>query len=304
MRRAPRRRPPRSAQDHGNGHGVLPFETAEEVSNVGPAVGVDADPVKPRNLRMTRIRRPWTLVGVAFCVATAPRLGAQESTLINGRVADSETLRPVVGAFVAQLGSDQGVLTDAEGMFSLQLSSGYERGLRVSQLGYRELRTRIPEGGQGRLLNVRLVPDPIVLAGLTVLAERLAERRRGPYGVAEIRFQDELAVGSDASGYELVQRMLPFVTLCDPQTSESLCLGGRMGTEGRRRVKVCIDDRLVTPDLEETILSGVDPRGLYLVEAYGRAGEVRMYTRPFVERLAAQGMDLPPLTMSCTGPPV
>jgi len=53
----------------------------------------------------------------------------------------------------------------------------------------------------------------------------------------------------------------------------------------------------VAPELE-----AVDPRALYMVEAYPRVGQVRFYTRGYVARLLAAGQDLPPLSFTCLGP--
>lgn len=228
--------------------------------------------------------------------------GAQIPNVLQGRVADAQNMGPVVGAFVAQPGSTRGVLTDSLGMFALPMSPALSRAIRVVRIGYRELQTAVPEDGGGRVLNVMVVPNPVELDGLIVLTERLAERRRGPYGVADILMQDQLIAGAEGSGYDLVRRMLPFVAPCDPQSSEALCMGGRVGADGNREVTVCIDGSRIPSEVVETMLSGVDPRSLYLVETYSRVGEVRMYTPPYMQRLISEGMDLPPLSFGCTGP--
>jgi hypothetical protein len=242
---------------------------------------------------------PATLV---ILLAAASSARAQEAETLRGRVVDAQNLGPVAGAFVAQPGSQRGVLTDSLGMFTLPVEEAYAREIRVVQMGYRELQAAIPEGGEGRVLSVLLVPDPVQLEGLTVLTERLADRRRGPYGVGEILTKEQLVAVSGGSAYDLVRRVMPFAVPCDAQTSEALCMGGRLGADGRRRVTVCIDDRAVPPELSETILSGVDPRALYMVESYNRVGEVRMYTPGYMQRLIDEDIDLPPLSFGCGAP--
>ena len=252
---------------------------------------------------MKSIRSVLSIVIVAQSLSIPLGALTQVPTVLRGQVADAESQRAVAGAFVVQLGTERGVLTDSLGRFSITLIPELQHAIRVSQLGYRDLQARIPPWGRGGMLNVRLVPDPIVLEGLQVLAERLADRRRGPFGVADLLFQDELLRGPDGSAYELVRRILPFAWPCNPEQTEALCMGGHTEAGRPRRVTVCVDDHAVTPDLAETILSSLDPRALYLVEGYRRVGQVRMYTRGYVQRLAAEGTGLPPLAMGCTGPP-
>ena len=246
-------------------------------------------------------RRRSTLVAFALLAITAVAVEGQEPEVLQGRVVDTQTMGPVARAFVAQVGSQRGVVTDSLGRFALPMDSAFARSIRVVQFGYRELQTNVPMGGEGRVLNVLLVPDPIQLDGLTVLTERLADRRRGVFGIADILLQEQLMTGPEGSGFDLVRRMLPFVELCDRDNSEALCIGGRLGASGKRQVTVCIDGSVVPPELAETILSGVDPRGLYMVEVYSRVGEVRMYSPGYMQRLIKTDMDLPPLSFGCSG---
>lgn len=246
-------------------------------------------------------RRRLAVVTFALLATTTVAVQGQDPEILQGRVVDTQTMGPVVRAFVAQVGSQRGVVTDSMGRFALPMDSGLARAIRVVQFGYRELQTSVPTGGEGRVLNVLLVPDPIQLDGLTVLTERLADRRRGIFGVADILLQEQLMTASEGSGYDLVRRMLPFVELCDRQNSEALCMGGRLGAGGKRQVTVCIDGSVVPPELAQTILSGVDPRGLYMVEVYSRVGEVRMYSPGYMQRLIETDMDLPPLSFGCSG---
>ena len=119
-------------------------------------------------------------------------------------------------AFVAQVTSDRGVLTDALGQFALPIDPAFPSRVQVTVLGYRVLQTDIPAGRAGQMLTVMLEPDPVEIEGLTVLAERLADRRRGVYGVADILEREQLLAAPDASGYELIRRMLPFVQPAAP----------------------------------------------------------------------------------------
>jgi len=224
----------------------------------------------------------------------------QQTSVVYGRILDAESRAPVAAAFVGWQGSNRGVLSDVLGEFTLPVESSASRVLRVNQLGYHQLLRDTRADTAGTPLVLLLSPDPVQVEGLTVLAERLAERRRGPYGVADILERSDLLESAHGSGYELVMRMLPFVDLCSME-SEALCMSGRTMMGQRREVTVCVDGNKVPPHLMQTALSGVDPRGMYLVETYPRAGHVRMYSPGFLKRLIDAGMSLPPLSFGCGG---
>ncbi len=229
----------------------------------------------------------------------APGLG-QQGSMVFGQILDAENKTPIAFAFVGWQGSDRGVLSDALGEFILPLESDASQVLRVNQLGYHQLLRDTRADTTGAPLVLLLSPDPIQLEGLTVLAERLAERRRGPYGVADVLERADLLESAQGSGYELVMQMLPFVGLCNRE-SEALCMAGRPMMGQRREVTVCVDGNKVPGMMMQTALSGVDPRGMYLVEAYPRAGHVRMYSPGYIKRLLDAGMSLPPLSFGCGG---
>ena len=251
-----------------------------------------------------RTDRPTLLAALLLAALGPPGPArAQDAGVVRGRVADAGNLSPVAEAFVAQAGAMRGVLTDSSGIFALPLDPELPRAIRVVRLGYKPLDARIPPGGGRGLLNVMLIPDPVQLEGLTVLAKRLEQRRRGPYGVVDVLTREELQAAPEGTGFELLQRLVPFASPCiDDMNTEALCLGGRPGPDGPRRLRVCLDDTLVPPDMMETFLSDVGPRRLYMVEVYSLVGEVRLYTPAYVQRLLDGGGDVPPLSFGCTGP--
>ena len=243
-------------------------------------------------------------VGIGLCgLAVALTPGGvsgqrQVAGILRGQVLDAMTLAPAPGVYVAPVGASQGTLTDAEGRFALELRATPGTRIRASQLGYFDLETGLDPNWASRPVTLVLRPDPVKLRGLTVLGERLAERRRGPYGVATVLDQEMLLEAPDGSAYELVRRIMPFATPCDPGGDE-LCMNGAGVGRGRSKISVCIDGQRWSGMGAQ--LEAVNPRGLYLVEAFTRVGEVRMYSRGYVERLIAAGTELPPISFGCMG---
>lgn len=249
---------------------------------------------------VTEVRRAM-LGSIASLCALSTAARAQDSTVVLGRLLDAESMRPIYGAFVSPLASDWGTLTDSLGRFALQVEST-EFVLVVEHLGYHVLEWRV-SGADPRPIQILLSPDPIQLESLTVLSERLANRWRGPYGVADIVDREQLLNAPDGSAYDLIRRLLPFVQLCDSYT-EALCLPGRTQMGKKRKVSVCLDDLRVPSRMLETALAGVDPRALYYVEIYSRVGEVRLFSPGHIERLIRDGGRLRPLTFGCRNDPL
>ncbi|MGD2123739.1 MAG: carboxypeptidase-like regulatory domain-containing protein [Gemmatimonadota bacterium] len=243
--------------------------------------------------------RGLAIVTLTLLAGAHPAEG-QDGVLIRGTVLDAQTGDPVPGAFVAPVGSARGTVSDSAGAFVIGLEPADSYHLQVRRLGYTEAQLRVGFDEVAMPLTVQLSPNPLELEGLTVLAESLARRRVGPFGVADVLDREDLLASPESSGYQFLLRVLPFVEKCNME-SDALCMVGRMSMGEKRQVQVCLDDRRVPPDFMESLLAPVDPRGLYLVEAYTRVGEVRMYTPGYIKRLIAQEGSLPPLSFGCAG---
>lgn len=251
----------------------------------------------PRSARR-RLASPSTVVA-ALALVAAPLSAQERGLVLTGTVVDGGSMQPIPGAFVAQGDNKQGVLSDSLGTFQLSVvpgAPGYV--LRVAQLGYETQAFPVRADQAMSPLVLALKPDPVKIQGLQVIVDGLASRRRGAqYGIVDLYTMKDLVQRSDPSAYEMVRRILPMASPCTPD-ADSLCVTNRGQQES---VVACVDDHRVLGEWQE--LASIDPRGLFMVEAYRRAGEVRFYTRGYIARLAEQGRELPPLSFGCTGAP-
>ncbi len=230
---------------------------------------------------------------LALVVAAPVVASAQTPGLLRGHLLDIRTLGPVQSAFVSLQGSPRGVLSDSTGYFALPVAISDSYGLQVKQLGYRDLVHTVSREAADKPLVLQLEADPVELEGLDVLVEQFQDRRRGPYGFVDILDQSDLLRAPDGAASELVRRMVPFARPCTRE-SEDLCVN----TQGRLDpLVICVDDRRVAEGTVE--LEHLDPRGLYMVEIFPRGGQVRIYTRGYIERLVAVRTELPPLSFGC-----
>lgn len=235
----------------------------------------------------------WVLLPFLWLGVCPALASGQTPGLIRGQLTDAQTARAVGGAFVGLQGASRGVLSDSTGYFALPVGIAERYVLRVRQLGYRDLvRSLEADEVQGPLA-LRIVPDPIKLEGLTVLTRRFEDRRRGVFGSVEVLGPDDLLRVPDGASSDLLRRLVPFARPCDSQT-ESLCYNAQGRVEP---LVVCVDERRMSEVMVE--LEHLDPRGLYMVEVFRRGGQVRLYSRGFVERLLASGAELPPLSFGC-----
>lgn len=234
-------------------------------------------------------------LGALLLAAAATPAQAQTPGLLRGHLVDGSTLEPLYGAFIALESANRGVLSDTTGYFALPVARAPYYVVRVRQLGYRDLSMTITAESAQEALVFQLEPDPVKIEGLRVLVERFEDRRRGPFGAVDVLTQKELIHAPDGAASDLVRRQVPFARLCDPMADdEKLCVN----TQGRSEpLTICVDNHRVSEQMVE--LEHLDPRGLYMVEVYRRTGQVRIYTRGYVERLVASGEDLPPLSFGC-----
>jgi len=239
-------------------------------------------------------------IALVALVAVWPAVAsAQTPGLLRGHLLDKSTLGPVHGAYVSLESAGRGVLSDSTGFFSLPVAIADQYVLRVRQLGYRDLVRTVDRAAAARPLVLQLDVDPLKLEGLQVLVERFQDRRRGPFGAVDVLTQADLLRVPDGATSDLVRRIVPFARRCSAET-EDLCVNAQGRIEP---LLICVDDRRVAEQTAE--LEHLDPRGLYLVEVFQRGGQVRVYTRGYVERLLAAGSEPPPLAFGCgiTGMP-
>ena len=124
---------------------------------------------------------------------------------------------------------------------------------------------------------------------------RLRGRRLDYVELVRILDQGELLNSSFGNTYELTRPVMPGADLCTPE-ADSLCVS----SQGRRTpLSICMDGRAISSARPE--LEVLDPRGLFLVEAFSRVGWIDMYSRGYVAWLIETGQRLSPFSFGCGG---
>ena len=221
--------------------------------------------------------------------------------VLTGVVVDELTRVPIADAVVVMEGHQPGTMTDSVGHFTL---SGFPRGpqvLNIRQFGYLELTSSvIPPELPDVLVEILLVPAPIMLEGVTLVVDHLAtmtrriESRRRAVAVSVRTYDQERLVRSGAPDVFrfLLQQSSLFPTACGASRPGTfgLCVIRR----GRAiRPIVYIDEVRAFGGLDE--LAMYNPQDLYLIEVYSFGRGIRAYTYGFMERMAERPMALPPI---------
>lgn len=108
---------------------------------------------------MLRLTLITTFLGLCMSVITA------QNVSVSGTVISAQTGEELIGASVIEKGTQNGVVTDALGHYSISVRTGSE--LTVSYVGYRTIDVKVPKGGH---LDIRLdeeinTLDEVVVVG-------------------------------------------------------------------------------------------------------------------------------------------
>lgn len=114
-----------------------------------------------------------------FCTATA----VAQATL-KGKIVDSESNEPLIGATVSVQGSTQGAVTDIDGLFSLKVTTSGAT-IEFKYLGYKTKTMKITKRGEVDLGTISMESDSHVLSDV-VITSSIAVARKTPVAVSSV----------------------------------------------------------------------------------------------------------------------
>ncbi len=232
--------------------------------------------------------RLMMLVGLAVLpVALLPRSSFAQAPRVKpidvvGTVVDAKSGLPVGGAFVSVEGVRWGALTSRNGHFTLRRVQPGEISLVADQLGYKTLQWKGTLTPGDTTVDLALVPRADLLPELRAETARLKSRRRST-GVSVQSFNDvTLANSGQDNVVDFLDARAGLMRVdCPDVIGSEECYW----VEGRPILPIVyIDEVPVAGGMSE--LSTMWPQQLYLLEVYDHGGEIRAYTKPFMERAA------------------
>lgn len=118
------------------------------------------------------MKKPQSIL--MFLALLAP-ISLFSQTVIKGRVSDAQTGEPLAGANVQIVSSDKGVATDAQGLFTLNLTDP-KAVIRVTYLGYLTEIQSITRKSSDHRIDIALTPTTINTDAVVVTATRNMKR--------------------------------------------------------------------------------------------------------------------------------
>ncbi len=204
---------------------------------------------------------------------------------IVGLVIDASTDAPLKGAYVSVATSEWMSLTTDNGRFLLCWIGSGTHVVMVERLGYHTLIVQLDATASGDPVHLRMSPDPILLEGLEIVADRFEGRRRAAPTSIQVYDQEELASSQYWTVAEFVDS-LPGVFIARCGFNPCIYYRGRVV-----RPRVYLDESPLIGGW--SMLHTVPTSQLYMIEVYGRGTHIRAYTHGFMERAA--GVRLAPL---------
>lgn len=238
------------------------------------------------------------LVAVAFLLGASPLLAQVD---VTGHVVQQGTGQPVNGAAVTVEGRSGGAVTDPTGAFAIDdLPTGLFR-FRIERLGY--WTTVVPvKLERSTALLFQIPPNPIVAERIEVIYDVLQGRRNAVPFAVRTYGPERLSAHVALDLEEFVRRRTGLhLVPCRagrfgrPEAGPPACLPHR----GRAvPIRVWIDESPAFGGLDA--LFGYDVLDAHSVEILPGCGMIRVYTRPFMEAVAAGRRSLFPVIPECT----
>jgi len=214
---------------------------------------------------------------------------SSKGSSLHGRVVDSLTRAPIVGASVEIAPTNQRQLTDSGGRFAFASPAPGPHALRVRHLGYVPARESVFVTGSDsleQLVTLSRLPAElreVVISGQQVVFPRFFEDayKRAARG-AGVYFTREYIDELNSNDYKSLLERIPGVSANDRGVTFNRCQSGLEAAQNPRarpKVQVYIDGHRMALDADDfrgihAAMSSVKPRQLQLMEVYPNVSSI------------------------------
>jgi hypothetical protein len=207
-----------------------------------------------------------------------PTEESEADRTLEGQVVDAKTGAPLVGAFVQVEGDEWGVLSEADGSFSLPDVASGTIPIVVEQLGYKPLRQTLEVGKARDAVTLGVEPDSALLEGINLAVDRLERRRHSAPTSSWAFTRKDLLTQSALDALTFIKTRTPARLFPCSLTAECVVWQGRAWP-----VTVWVDEMPFLGGLD--YLRSHQPYDLQRIEVFGGGRQVRVYTAKYLTRV-------------------
>ena len=124
------------------------------------------------------------LLSLLLCLGASVVLMAQTQK-VTGSVQDAQTGEPLIGVSVVETGTTNGVVTDIDGNFKLEVQSGAK--LKLSYVGYASIEVSAKKNANMGVL--KMEPEAVSLQDVTITGQ-IAQQQKTPVAVSQVTALD------------------------------------------------------------------------------------------------------------------
>ena len=206
-----------------------------------------------------------TALAMLIILAGSLTASAQGQLKVTGKVLD-ELNAPMIGVSVVEKGTQNGVMTDAEGQYAISVKSGAV--LEFSYIGY----ITVEENAVNGTINVNMEPDNEMLEETVVVGYGVQKRSSLTGSVSQVKSQDiEARTITNAS--QALQGKTAGVQIltssAKPGASPAIRVRG-IGSNGNSDPLVVVDGRIGS-------LAGIDPNDIESMEVLKDGASAAIY---------------------------
>jgi hypothetical protein len=136
--------------------------------------------------------------------STSATAEPEVTATVSGRVLDVTTGQGIAGAVIYLPDVRRGALTDATGGFVIERLPAGEHRWRIQRIGYATWEDDAAVA-EGDWFNIRLLPRPEVLAGISVVADAFETRRRRFTGSTRVADRAQIMQAAAQNGAEVLE---------------------------------------------------------------------------------------------------
>jgi hypothetical protein len=224
-----------------------------------------------------------------------------EVVALHGEVVDKSSGQGIVGASVEVIGQKIVSFTDANGRFVLPRVRVGGAAVRVRLLGYSDVVFSRNIAAGDSPMRIELVPNPVVMQALEVVADRFETRRKSAGFSVRPYTAEQIVESASFDIYEFLKDRIGFVRCPDGSQPFAAVQGAAIVGHSETCIRwrggwvapqVFVDDALWLGGVET--LQGWSKADIHRVEVMRRGVQIAIFTHGFAERLAKGQAQLQP----------